>query len=67
MREVAVAFPPDRVSAEVVASKLRAEGIPCRVEIGLAQTWEVPPAGGHVTVLVGERDQTRARKALGLR
>jgi hypothetical protein len=47
MREVAVAFPPDRVSAEVIASKLRAEGIPCRVDIGLAQTWEVPAMGGQ--------------------
>ncbi|CAN5223049.1 hypothetical protein BH18CHL2_BH18CHL2_09200 [soil metagenome] len=66
MGEVPVAFPPDRASAEVIASKLREEGIACRVDLGLAQTWEVPTRG-NVTVFVAERHASRARKVLGVR
>jgi hypothetical protein len=59
-----VAFPNDETSAEVIASRLRADGIAARVDRGLHGSWQVPP-GGQVTVLVDERVAERAHRILG--
>lgn len=67
MREVAVAFPDDETTAEVIASRLRAEGIPARVDRGLWGGYQVPLARGQLTVLVQERDAARAHELLGTR
>jgi hypothetical protein len=64
MAEVAVAFPNDETTAEVVASRLRAEGIAARVDRGLSGSWQVS-SRGHVTVLVDERMAERAHQILG--
>jgi hypothetical protein len=65
MAEVAVAFPSDETSAEVVASRLRAEGIAARVDRGLAgSSWQVS-SRGHVTVFVDERVADQAHRILG--
>lgn len=65
MPEVAVAFPSDETSAEVVASRLRAEGIAARVDRGLAgSSWQVS-SRGHVTVFVDERVAEQAHRILG--
>jgi hypothetical protein len=65
MAEVAVAFPSDETSAEVVASRLRAEGIATRVDRGLAgSSWQVT-SRGHVTVFVDERVAEQAHRILG--
>ncbi len=67
MAEVAVAFPSDEPSAEVMASRLRAEGIAARVDRGLSgSSWQVS-SRGHVTVFVDERVAGRAREILGTR
>ena len=67
MAEVAVAFPSDETSAEVVASRLRAEGIAARVDRGLAgSSWQVS-SRGHVTVFVDERVAAEAHRILGTR
>ena len=67
MAEVAVAFPSDETSAEVVASRLRAEGIAARVDRGLSgSSWQVS-SRGHVTVFVDERVAEQARRILGTR
>ena len=65
MREVPVGFPNDETSAELIASRLRADGIPARVDRGLWGSYQVPLARGHVTVLVAERDAGRARRVVG--
>ena len=68
MREVAVAFPGDEPSAEVIASRLRAESIPARVDRGLwGSGYQVPMPRGHLTVLVREEDAARAHDVLGTR
>jgi hypothetical protein len=67
MSEVAVAFPSDETSAEVVASRPRAEGIAARVDRGLAgSSWQVS-SRGHVTVFVDERVAPQAHRILGTR
>jgi len=41
MAEVAVAFPNDETSTEVIASRLRSDGIAARVDRGLiGSTWQ---------------------------
>ena len=68
MREVAVAFPGDEPSAEVIASRLRAARIPARVDRGLfGSGYQVPLARGHLTVLVKAGDAARAHDVLGTR
>lgn len=59
-----MAFPNDETTAEVIASRLRADGIAARVDRGLHGSWQVP-ARGHITVLVDERVAERALKVLG--
>jgi hypothetical protein len=61
MREVAVAFPTSEAAAEVIASKLRTEGIAARVDRGLL------PAGqpAQIRVVVDESEADRARKIVG--
>jgi len=66
MAEVPVAFPSDETTAEVVASRLRVDGIAARVDRGLYGSWQVP-ARGQVTVLVDERDAKQARRILGIK
>ena len=65
MREIAIAFPNDETTAEVIASRLRAEGLPARVDRGLWGGYQVPLARGQLTVLVPERDAARAHEVLG--
>ncbi len=65
MGEVAVAFPRDETAGEVIASRLRADGIPARVDRGLAGSWQVGPVG-QTTVLVDERYAERARDIVGM-
>jgi hypothetical protein len=65
MTEVAVAFPSDEATAEVIASRLRADGIAARVDRGMAGAmWQVS-SRGHVTVLVDAAAVVRAHKILG--
>ncbi len=65
MTEVAVAFPSDETTAEVIASRLRVGGIVARVDRGLfGSSWQVS-SRGHVTVLVDARDVAQAHKILG--
>lgn len=64
MTEVAVAFPNDETTAEVIASRLRVGGIVARVDRGLSGSWQVS-SRGHVTVLVDARDVAQANKILG--
>lgn len=64
MSEVAVAFPNDETTAEVIATHLRAEGIAARLDRGLAGSYQVP-SRGHLTVVVHERDAARAHAVLG--
>lgn len=67
MGEVAVAFPSDETTAEVVASRLRAEGIAARVDRGLSgSSWQVS-SRGHVTVFVDERVAEQAHRILGVK
>jgi hypothetical protein len=64
--EVAVAYPNDEATAEVIASRLRADGIAARVDRGLVgTTWQVSARGGQVTVLVDARVADRAHNILG--
>ena len=66
MAEVAVAYPNDETTAEVIASRLRADGIAARVDRGLVgTTWQVSARGGQVTVLVDARVADQAHKILG--
>jgi hypothetical protein len=65
MSEVAVAFPNDEPSAEVIASRLRADGIAARVDLGLYGSMRQVSSRGHVTVLVDEAVAARAHKILG--
>jgi len=64
MAEVPVAFPNDEASAEVIASRLGADGIAARVDRGLSGSWQVS-SRGQVTVLVDERVAERAHQVLG--
>ena len=65
MAEVPVAFPNDEPSAEVIASRLRADGVAARVDRGLsAGIWQIS-SRGQVTVLVDEAVAARAHKILG--
>jgi predicted transcriptional regulator of viral defense system len=59
--EVAVAFPNDETTAEVIASRLRAEGIAARVDRGLYGAY-LSPMQGQLTVVVDSEDEGRARK-----
>jgi hypothetical protein len=65
MSEVAVAFPNDETTAEVIASRLRADGIAARVDLGLHGATRLVPARGEVTVFVDARDAAKAHKVLG--
>jgi hypothetical protein len=65
MSEVAVAFPNDEPSAEVIASRLRADGIAARVDLGLYGSMRQVSSRGHVTVLVDEAVAARAHRILG--
>lgn len=67
MPEVPIAFPDDEATAEVIASRLRTEGIAARVDRGLWGGYQMPTARGHITVLVSERDAARAHDVLGTR
>lgn len=67
MREVPVAFPNDETTAEVIASRLRAERVPARIDRGLWGAYQVPIARGQLTVLVPEQDAARAHEILGTR
>jgi hypothetical protein len=62
--EEPVAFPNDETSAEVIASRLRADGIAARVDRGLYGAYQVP-SRGQITVLVDRRVAARAYKILG--
>ena len=65
MAEVFVAFPNDEPTAEVIASRLRADGIAARVDRGLyGSGWQVS-ARGQVTVFADERVAAQAHKILG--
>ena len=61
MSDVAVAFPDDETTAEVIASRLRAEGIAARVDRGLYGAY-LSPVKGQLTVVVAERDAERAKE-----
>jgi hypothetical protein len=65
MAEVAVAFPNDEPSAEVIASRLRVDGIAARVDLGLYGSMRQVSSRGQVTVLVDEAVAARAHKILG--
>ena len=65
MTEVAVAFPNDEATAEVIASRLRIDGVPARVDRGLHGSSRQVSARGHITVLVDERDAAKAHGILG--
>jgi len=60
-----VAFPSDETTAEVIASRLRADGIAARVDRGLYGSSTQVSSRGHVTVLVDERVAEEAHKVLG--
>jgi hypothetical protein len=64
MSDIAVAFPDDETSAEVIASRLRAEGIAARVDRGLYGAY-LSPVKGQLTVVVAEGDAEQARKVVG--
>jgi hypothetical protein len=65
MAEVPVAFPSDEATAEVIASRLRADGITARVDRGLyGSSWQVS-SRGQVTVLVDARLAAEAHTILG--
>ena len=64
MSDIPVAFPNDETSAEVIASRLRAEGIAARVDRGLYGAY-LSPMQGQLTVVVTEADADRARKIVG--
>ena len=61
---MAVAFPNDEVGAEEIAARLRAAGIPARVDRGLHGSWQVP-SQGQMTVFVNAKDGARAHRVLG--
>ena len=61
MSDIAVAFPDDETTAEVIASRLRAEGIAARVDRGLYGAY-LSPVKGQLTVVVAEADAERAKK-----
>ncbi len=66
MREVAVAFPGDEPTADVIASRLRTAGIPARIDRGLwGSGYQVPTSRGQITVFVREDDAARAHDVLG--
>jgi hypothetical protein len=65
MAEVAVAYPNDETTAEVIASRLRADGIAARVDRGgIGAAWQVS-ARGQLTVLVDARVAEQAHSILG--
>jgi hypothetical protein len=61
MSEVAIAFPNDETSAQVIVSRLQVDGIAARVDRGLHAGW-LTPAQGQMRVLVDERDEKKARE-----
>ena len=65
MPEVAVAFPNDETTAEVIASRLRVDGIAARVDLGSYGSTRMVPPGGQITVLVDSIAAARAHKILG--
>ena len=62
--EIAVAFPDDEATAELIAGRLRTEGVAARVDRGLHASWQVA-ARGQMSVLVDARDRARAYEVLG--
>ncbi len=64
MKEVAVAFPNDEATGEVLASRLRAAGIWARVDRGLWGTWQAGTPG-QISVVTDGRLAKRARAVLG--
>jgi hypothetical protein len=62
--DVAVAFPNDDPTAQLIVSRLGDAGIAARVDRGLAVSWQLP-ARGQLRVVVDERDALRAHKVLG--
>lgn len=66
MSEVAVAFPEDEATAQVMASRLRAAGIATRLDRGLHGSWQLP-AQGQITVLVDSKTAAQARNILQTR
>lgn len=63
-----MAFPSDETTAEVIATRLRAGGIPARVDRGLwGSGYQVPLPRGQMTVMVREQDAARAHDVLGTR
>jgi hypothetical protein len=61
MSEVAIAFPNDETSAQVIVSRLQVDGIAARVDRGLHAGW-LTPAQGQMRVLVDKRDEKKARE-----
>jgi hypothetical protein len=60
-----VAYPNDETTAEVIASRLRADGIAARVDGGMyGSSWQIS-SRGQVTVLVDARLAAKAHKILG--
>ena len=59
-----MAFPNDEPTAQVIASRLRAEGIASRIDRGLATMYQVAPVGQY-TIFVSERDAPRALEIVG--
>jgi len=64
MADVAVAFPNDETTAQIIASRLRAAGIAARVDRGLWGSYQTFPRG-QITVLVDERRAKQAHEILG--
>jgi hypothetical protein len=64
MAEVPVAYPNDETTAEVIASRLRADGIAARVDGGMyGSSWQIS-SRGQVTVLVDARLAAKATRSL---
>jgi hypothetical protein len=64
VNDIAVAFPNDETSAELIAGRLRVEGIAARVDRGLYGAY-LSPMHGQLTVVVAEADADKARKIVG--
>jgi hypothetical protein len=60
MAEVAVAFPLDEATAQLIVSRLGVDGIKARVDRGLSGAYLTNTAN-QLTVLVDEKDAKKAR------
>ena len=60
MAEVAVSFPRDETTAELIVSGLRLDGVAARVDRGLAGAY-LTNTSNQLRVLVDEKDAKRAR------